>query len=55
VREIVQSAFRESVGLLTRCRSLLEEGAALLLNKETLGEEELARLRTKIPVPTANG
>jgi cell division protease FtsH len=54
VREIVQSAFRESVGLLTRCRSLLEEGAALLLNKETLGEEELARLRTKIPVPTAN-
>jgi cell division protease FtsH len=55
VREIVQSAFRESVGLLTRCRSLLEEGAALLLNKETLGEDELARLRTKIPVTSANG
>lgn len=55
VREIVQSAFRESVGLLTQCRSLLEEGAALLLDKETLGEEELARFRTKISVPTANG
>jgi cell division protease FtsH len=49
VREIVQSAFRESVGLLTRCRGLLEEGAALLLSKETLGEEELARLRSKLP------
>jgi cell division protease FtsH len=55
VREIVQSAFQESVGLLTQCRSLLEEGATLLLDKETLGEEELARLRTKIPAPTANG
>jgi cell division protease FtsH len=54
VREIVQSAFQETVQLLTQHRSLLEEGAVLLLEKETLGEEELARLRAKVPLPTVS-
>jgi cell division protease FtsH len=54
VRDIVQSAFQETVHLLTQHRSLLEEGAGLLLERETLGEEELARLRAKVPNPAAN-
>jgi len=48
VREIVQRAFDRAVGILTRERALLERGAKLLLEKETLGEVELAELRAAI-------
>ena len=44
VREIVKSAFDRSVALLTERRELLERSARLLLEKETLGEEELAKI-----------
>ena len=54
VRQIVQSTFHETVQLLKRNRDLLEEGAGMLLEKETLGEDESARLRAKVPRPTAN-
>ncbi|MEX2240490.1 MAG: ATP-dependent zinc metalloprotease FtsH [Burkholderiales bacterium] len=45
VREIVKAAHDKAFGLLTRDKALLERGAALLLQKETLAEDELAALR----------
>jgi cell division protease FtsH len=45
VREIVHKAFDKSQQILTERRETLERGAALLLEKETLGEEELGALR----------
>ncbi|MCS6781500.1 MAG: cell division protein FtsH, partial [Geminicoccaceae bacterium] len=48
VREIVQRAFDRAVAILQRERELLERGARLLLEKETLGEAELAELRAAI-------
>jgi cell division protease FtsH len=49
VRELVQSAFRETVQLLSKHRPLLEEGATLLLQNETLAEEDLNTFRARIP------
>ena len=54
VRGIVQTAFEASVRLLTQHRNLLEEGAALLLEKETLGEKELGDLLAKAALTKAN-
>jgi cell division protease FtsH len=48
VREIVQRAFERAVEILSRERAVLERGAKLLLEKETLGEAELAELRAAI-------
>jgi cell division protease FtsH len=48
VREIVQRAFERAVEILNRERAVLERGAKLLLEKETLGEAELAELRAAI-------
>jgi cell division protease FtsH len=45
VREIVDQAFDKAVGLLERHRSTLERGAQLLLEKETLNEEDLKALQ----------
>ena len=45
VREIVDRAFGKAAAILTRSRPVLEQGAQLLLERETLGEEDLARLR----------
>jgi cell division protease FtsH len=50
VRGIVESAFGRAVRVLEGNRALLERGARLLLEKETLTESELAQLR---PVPAA--
>jgi len=45
VREIIERAWEKAVEILTRERSLLERGAKLLLEKETLAEAELAELK----------
>jgi cell division protease FtsH len=46
VREIVKTAHDKAHAILTRDKALLERGAALLLQKETLAEDELAALRS---------
>jgi cell division protease FtsH len=48
VREIVKGAYDKAVGILSREKKLLERWAQRLLEKETLGESELAELRTSI-------
>ncbi|MGH8801267.1 MAG: hypothetical protein ACREX6_03095, partial [Casimicrobiaceae bacterium] len=48
VRDIVHSAFDRAVALLTRERDVLERGAKLLLEKETLTEPELAELKSAL-------
>jgi cell division protease FtsH len=52
VRDIVTRAFDRAITILTEKRSLLEQGAQLLLQKETLIEEDLQRLR-QLPAPAA--
>ncbi len=44
VREIVDFAFQRSIAVLKQRRKTLEDGAQALLQKETLVEEDLARL-----------
>jgi cell division protease FtsH len=44
-KNIVDAAFRRTVNLLRTQRSILERGARLLLERETLDETELAALR----------
>ena len=46
VRAIVQAAFDRALQLLTERRERLEQGARLLLQKETLGAAELEAFRT---------
>jgi len=48
VRDIVHTAFDQAVVILTRERDVLERGAKLLLEKETLAEPELAGLKTAL-------
>ncbi len=50
VRELVNAAFAKAKGLLQRCRDCLEEGAQLLLKKETLLEEDLRALKERYPL-----
>jgi cell division protease FtsH len=45
VRTIVDSAFHKAAGILDRERGQLDRGAQLLLQKETLGEEDLKAFR----------
>ncbi|MGD2139062.1 MAG: ATP-dependent zinc metalloprotease FtsH [Burkholderiales bacterium] len=49
VRDIVDSAFKTATGLLEGRRTVLERGARLLLEKETLGEDDLVALRDSLP------
>jgi cell division protease FtsH len=49
MREIVEVAFERSVDILTKHRKQLEEGAQLLLQKETLNEQDLAAYVDIIP------
>jgi cell division protease FtsH len=49
VRDIVARAFERTVAILNACRATLEAGAQELLQKETLNEEELQRLRSSLP------
>jgi cell division protease FtsH len=44
VRETVDKAFKKAVGILEGRRKTLEEGALMLLQKETMTEEDLRRL-----------
>ena len=48
VREIVKGSWDKAVAILTRERALLERGAELLLEKETLAEAELGELKTSL-------
>ena len=48
VRETLDRAFEAATGTLTRARALLERGAKLLLEKETLTEPELQSLRREL-------
>jgi cell division protease FtsH len=43
-RKLVEAAFQKSIRILTERRSALERGAQLLLQKETLGDDELKQL-----------
>jgi cell division protease FtsH len=47
IREIIQAAFDESVSIIKDHRKQLEEGAQLLLQKETLSEDDLTQLMDK--------
>ncbi len=44
VKELIKNAFERAVLILTDKRTALDEGAKLLLEKETIGEEELKTL-----------
>jgi len=48
VRDIVKLAYDKALGILAREKEILERWARRLLDKETLGEAELAELRTSI-------
>jgi cell division protease FtsH len=48
VRDIVHTQFDRAVALLARERDVLERGAKLLLEKETLAEPELAELKSAL-------
>jgi len=49
VRDIVSKAFERTVAILGACRATLESGAEELLQKETLNEADLQRLRPGLP------
>jgi cell division protease FtsH len=54
VKKIVDSALERAVGIIKDRRATLDEGASLLLEKETLTEEDLERLTgTKIKAAVA--
>jgi ATP-dependent Zn protease len=53
VRTIVDSAFHKAAGIVDRERAQLDRGAQLLLQKETLGEEDLRAFRSAQPAVTA--
>ena len=54
VQQIVEAAFARTVALLERQRDVLDHGARLLLEHETLDEPELARLKAELhPDPSA--
>jgi len=53
VKTIVDAAFRRAVNLLRTQREVLERGARLLLQKETLDEADLLALRQPEPVAGA--
>ena len=52
VKELVDRAFAKAVKILTDRRAVLERGAQLLLQKETLNEDDLKALQA-MPAPAA--
>jgi cell division protease FtsH len=52
VRKFVESAFDKAAGVLKQRQDLLERGAQLLLQRETLNEEELKAFRSSPPGAT---
>jgi cell division protease FtsH len=56
VRELVHTAYETATGVLVRARMVLEHGAQTLLEKESLGERELAALRAELAtIPALSG
>jgi cell division protease FtsH len=53
VREITGRTYEKALAILTTRRALLEESAHLLLQRETLGEDDLAALRERVAVAPA--
>ncbi|HKC42454.1 MAG TPA: ATP-dependent zinc metalloprotease FtsH, partial [Burkholderiales bacterium] len=53
VKGLVDRAFAKAVRILTDKRAILERGAQLLLQKETLEEEDLKVLQASQPAPVA--
>jgi cell division protease FtsH len=53
VRGLVDKAFEKAVGILKEKRAILDKAAEELLQKETLGTDELTRLRGQIAQPSA--
>ncbi len=53
VQRIVEQAFGRTVDILRRQRAVLERGAGLLLQKETLDEADLRALTGDTPTPLA--
>jgi cell division protease FtsH len=53
VREITGRTYDKALAILTTRRALLEESAHLLLQRETLGEDDLAALRERVAVAPA--
>jgi len=50
VRELVNSAFEKATDILIHNRNVLERGAKMLLEQETLAETELETLQQEIPL-----
>ena len=48
VRDLVQEAFETATTVLTQARAILERGARAVLEKETIGEVELAQLKDEL-------
>jgi cell division protease FtsH len=48
VQQIVEAAFSRTVALLERQRDVLEHGARLLLEQETLDEADIAKLKAEL-------
>jgi cell division protease FtsH len=53
VRDIVNAAYEKAIHILRQRRKTLEQGAQTLLQKETLGEDELRRLKESFAVAAA--
>jgi cell division protease FtsH len=53
VRKIISDAFERAVAILEQHRAVLDEGAALLLSKETLNEADLESLKNELPIAAA--
>ncbi len=48
VRDLVHDAFETATGVLTQAHAILERGARAVLEKETIGEVELAQLKDEL-------
>jgi cell division protease FtsH len=54
VRQLTEAAFRRATDILTQRRATLQEGAARLLARETLNEDEIqALVRPATPAASA--
>lgn len=45
VRDLIYTAFQTATDILTQARAILERGASAVLEKESIGEAELASLK----------
>ena len=50
VRNLINQAFQKAVEILTKHRDLLEKGAQLLLERETLSQDEINAIKPKLSV-----